>query len=125
RATGEVDVVRLAESLRFALRGIVANKMRSILTTLMILIGVASVITLVAVGTGSSRDVQESISRLGSNTLFVLPDAPTGGRGTGLAAQLRRSLGIPGPSVTGTQQRKAVLTFEDTEAIGELPTVDK
>jgi putative ABC transport system permease protein len=117
--------VRLAESLRFAIRGIIANKMRSILTTLMILIGVASVITLVAVGTGSSRDVQESISRLGSNTLFVLPDAPTGGRGTGLAAQLRRSLGIPGPSVTGTQQRKAILTYEDTEAIGELPTVDK
>lgn len=117
--------MRLAESLRFAVRGIIANKMRSILTTLMILIGVASVITLVAVGTGSSRDVQESISRLGSNTLFVLPDAPTGGRGTGLAAQLRRSLGIPGPSVTGTQQRQAVLTYEDVEAIGELPTVDK
>ncbi len=117
--------MRTAESLRFALRGIVANKMRSMLTCLMILIGVASVITLVAVGTGSSRDVQKSISRLGSNTLFVLPDAPTGGRGTGLAAQLRRSLGIPGPSVTGTQTRKAVLTYEDAEAISALPSVDK
>jgi putative ABC transport system permease protein len=115
--------VRTAESLRFAIRGIVANKMRSMLTILMILIGVASVITLVAVGTGSSRDVQKSISRLGSNTLFVLPDAPTGRGGTGIAAQLRRALGLPSPSVTGTQTRKAVLTFEDTEAIAELPSV--
>jgi putative ABC transport system permease protein len=97
--------------------------MRSILTMLMILIGVASVITLVAVGTGSSRDVQKSISRLGSNTLFVLPDAPTGGRGSGLAAQLRRAMGIPGPSVTGTQTRTAALTFEDAEAIAALPSV--
>ncbi|MGQ0846417.1 MAG: ABC transporter permease [Sporichthyaceae bacterium] len=115
--------MRTAESLRFAIRGIVANKMRSMLTILMILIGVASVITLVAVGTGSSRDVQKSISRLGSNTLFVLPDAPTGRGGTGIAAQLRRALGLPSPSVTGTQTRKAVLTFEDTEAIAELPSV--
>ncbi len=115
--------MRTAESLRFAVRGILANKMRSLLTTLMILIGVASVITLVAVGTGSSRDVQESISRLGSNTLYVLPDAPTGGSGTGLAAQMRRAMGIPAPSVTGTQTRGSVLTYEDAEAIGRLPDV--
>ena len=64
------------------------------LTILMILIGVASVISLVAVGTGSTRDVQKSISRLGTNTLSVLPDAPTGGaRRAAVAAQLRRSLG--------------------------------
>jgi putative ABC transport system permease protein len=113
--------VRTAESLRFAIRGVVANKMRSILTMLMILIGVASVITLVAVGTGSSRDVQESISRLGSNTLYVLPDAPTGGRGRGMAAQMRRALGIRAPSVVGTQVRKAVLTYEDAAALRNNP----
>ncbi len=109
--------MRTAESLRFAVRGILANKMRSMLTMLMILIGVASVITLVAVGTGSSRDVQESISRLGSNTLYVLPDAPTGGRGRGMAAQMRRALGMKAPSVTGTQIRKATLTYEDANAL--------
>ncbi|MGQ0843354.1 MAG: ABC transporter permease [Sporichthyaceae bacterium] len=115
--------MRSAESLRFAVRGIVANKMRSMLTTLMILIGVASVITLVAVGTGSSRDVQESISRLGSDTLYVIPDAPTGRGGTGIAAQMRRALGIPSPSVTGTQTRNAVLTYADAEALATLPSV--
>ncbi|MGQ0844407.1 MAG: ABC transporter permease [Sporichthyaceae bacterium] len=111
------DGLRIVESLRFAVRGIVSNKMRSALTMLMILIGVASVITLVAVGTGSSRDVQASISRLGSNTLFVIPDAPTGrGRG-GIAGQLRRALGLNSPSVTGTQIRKATLTYEDADAL--------
>lgn len=66
---------------RFALRGVLANKLRSLLTTLGILIGVSAVIILVAVGTGSSRTVQESISRLGSNTLTVsASQGGTGGR---------------------------------------------
>jgi putative ABC transport system permease protein len=110
--------MRLAESFRFAVNGIVANKMRSALTMLGILIGVASVITLVAVGTGSSRDVQKSISRLGSNTLFVLPlQEGGGGAGRGIAAQVRRLLGIKAPPVNGTQIRTAELTFEDVEAL--------
>ena len=46
--------MNVLESLRFAIRGVSANKTRSALTTLGILIGVASVIILVAVGTGSS-----------------------------------------------------------------------
>jgi putative ABC transport system permease protein len=110
--------MRLAESLRFALNGIVANKMRSLLTMLGILIGVASVITLVAVGTGSSRDVQASISRLGSNTLFVLPlQEGGGGNGRGIGAQVRRLLGLKAPPVNGTQVREAQLTFEDADAL--------
>jgi putative ABC transport system permease protein len=110
--------MRFAESIRFALHGIVANKMRSLLTMLGILIGVASVITLVAVGTGSSRDVQTSISRLGSNTLFVLPlQEGGGGSGRGIAAQVRRLLGIKAPPVNGTQVRSAELTFEDAESL--------
>jgi putative ABC transport system permease protein len=110
--------MRLAESVRFALGGILANKMRSALTMLGILIGVASVITLVAVGTGSSRDVQASISRLGSNTLFVLPlPQGNGGSGRGIAAQVRRLLGIKSPPVNGTQVRQAELSFQDADAL--------
>jgi putative ABC transport system permease protein len=60
-----------AEVLRFALRGVTANKLRSALTVLGILIGVAAVILLVAVGNGSSQAIQESIDRLGTNTLTV------------------------------------------------------
>ncbi|WP_026413228.1 ABC transporter permease [Actinomadura oligospora] len=69
------------EVLRFALRGLGANKMRTGLTTLGILIGVAAVITLVAVGNGSSKAVRDSIQRLGANTLTVTKS--TTGRGGG------------------------------------------
>ncbi|HEY2832168.1 MAG TPA: ABC transporter permease [Sporichthyaceae bacterium] len=110
--------MRWAESTRFAINGIVANKMRSMLTMLGILIGVASVITLVAVGTGSSREVQASIDRLGSNTLFVLPlQEGGGGQGRSIGAQIRRLLGIKSPPVNGTQTRAARLTFEDADAL--------
>ncbi|SBT43887.1 ABC transporter permease [Micromonospora narathiwatensis] len=69
----------LAETLRFALRGIAANKLRSALTMLGILIGVAAVILLVAVGNGSAQAITSRIEALGTNTLTV-----TGtNRGTG------------------------------------------
>jgi putative ABC transport system permease protein len=59
------------ETVRFALRGVSANKLRSGLTVLGILIGVGAVILLVAVGNGSSKAIQASIERLGTNTLTV------------------------------------------------------
>jgi putative ABC transport system permease protein len=61
----------LIETVRFALRGLTANKLRSGLTVLGLLIGVAAVILLVAVGNGASRAVQQRISRLGTTTLTV------------------------------------------------------
>lgn len=69
------------EVLRFALRGLSANKLRSSLTTLGILIGVGAVILLVAVGNGSSQQVQKNIERLGTNTLTVMPSTTGGGKG--------------------------------------------
>jgi putative ABC transport system permease protein len=59
------------ETIRFAIRGLTANKMRSGLTVLGILIGVAAVILLVAVGNGSAKAVQQSIEQLGTNTLTI------------------------------------------------------
>jgi putative ABC transport system permease protein len=57
---------------RFALAGLSANKLRSVLTMLGILIGVGSVILLVAVGNGSSQSVQSAISSLGASSVTVL-----------------------------------------------------
>ena len=68
-------------SVGIALRGIVANKLRSTLTTLGILIGVASVIVLVAVGSGSAAASREHLEELGSNTLTVAPAASASARG--------------------------------------------
>jgi putative ABC transport system permease protein len=60
------------ETIRFALRGVTANKLRSGLTVLGILIGVGAVILLVAVGNGAQVQIQQSIESLGTNTLTVL-----------------------------------------------------
>ncbi|MEV5746231.1 ABC transporter permease [Actinoallomurus sp. NPDC052308] len=69
------------EILRFALRGLTANKMRSALTMLGILIGVGAVIMLVAVGNGSSEQIKNNISRLGANSLTVSKSTSGGGAG--------------------------------------------
>ena len=71
----------LAETLRIALGGIVANKLRSGLTILGMTIGVASVIVLVAVGNGSKQQVQASVRALGSNVLLVQCQGARGGPG--------------------------------------------
>ena len=70
-----------AETLRIALGGIMANKLRSGLTILGMTIGVASVIVLVAVGNGSKRQVQASVRALGSNVLLVQAGGARGGPG--------------------------------------------
>ena len=59
------------QTLRFAFGGLAANKVRSVLTMLGVLIGVAAVILLLAVGNGSSAAVKASISSLGANALTV------------------------------------------------------
>jgi putative ABC transport system permease protein len=66
----------LNETIRVALAGLSANKLRSGLTILGLMIGVASVIVLIAVGTGSSSAVESRIDALGSNVLTV-SSAPT------------------------------------------------
>ena len=59
------------ETTRFAIRGVTANKLRSGLTVLGMLIGVAAVILLVAVGNGTSKQIQDRINNLGTTTLTV------------------------------------------------------
>ncbi|HEY2675097.1 MAG TPA: ABC transporter permease [Rugosimonospora sp.] len=71
--------MNLIETLRFAIRGVTANKLRSGLTVLGMLIGVAAVILLVAVGNGSAKQVQDRISALGSSTLTVSGNSRGGG----------------------------------------------
>ncbi|MBP7857107.1 MAG: ABC transporter permease [Prevotella sp.] len=61
--------------LKIALRAIFANKMRSFLTALGIIIGVASVITMLAIGQGSKRSIQANIAEMGSNMIMIHPGA--------------------------------------------------
>lgn len=90
------------ESFITALSALFANKLRSLLTMLGIIIGVAAVITMIAIGEGSQQAVMERIQSLGSNLLFISPGASRGG--PGMVVQ------------TGTSQR---LRMEDVEAIAD------
>ncbi len=61
--------------IKIALRGIIANKMRSFLTMLGIIIGVGAVIAMISIGEGAKKQVLDSISGLGTNLLRVMPGA--------------------------------------------------
>jgi putative ABC transport system permease protein len=108
--------VSVFEVLRFAVRGIGANKLRSGLTMLGILIGVAAVILLVAVGNGSAREVAERIEALGTKTLTV---QGVGGSGV-LTRDVAEALDDPvlAPdvmSVSPVASTQATLTYEGTD----------
>ncbi len=63
----------IANLFKIAFRAIAANKLRSFLTMLGIIIGVASVITMLAIGQGSKRSIQQQISEMGSNMIMIMP----------------------------------------------------
>jgi putative ABC transport system permease protein len=106
------------EVLRFALRGLAANKLRSGLTTLGILIGVGAVIMLVAVGNGSSRQVRQNIERLGTNTLTVLPTTTGRGGGRGGFARLLGAQQADRQQ-TGPRAQARDLSVEDARALAD------
>ena len=71
------------EIIKTALRSLLSNRTRSLLTMLGIIIGVGAVITMVAIGRGASQQVQSAMAGFGSNMLIVMPSPPnsTGARG--------------------------------------------
>jgi putative ABC transport system permease protein len=95
----------IGEAVRLALGRLRANALRSMLTVTGLVLGVGSVVTLVAVGNGSAADVNDQFSRLGTNTLTVM-----GGRGFG-------------GGIAGTAGSNATLTLADAAAIQQLDSV--
>ncbi|MBR3425494.1 MAG: MacB family efflux pump subunit [Neisseriaceae bacterium] len=67
---------RLRESFKMATRAIIGHKMRSFLTMLGIIIGIASVVLVVALGNGMQKSVLAEISAMGTNVLDIYPGAP-------------------------------------------------
>ena len=65
--------MRLAEAWRVALDALRANRLRSVLTMLGVVIGVAAVVELVAIGTGTKQQIEQQVEGLGSNLLIVVP----------------------------------------------------
>ena len=69
--------MKLLASIRIALRALRVNRMRSALTMLGIIIGVAAVIAMVSVGSGETARIHEQIQSIGSNLIMVLPGSLT------------------------------------------------
>jgi putative ABC transport system permease protein len=123
----------LYEVIRFALRGLSANMLRSALTMLGILIGVAAVILLVAVGNGSAKAISDRIEALGTNTITVMSTGRGGSTSTALTVPIANALVDPtlapdvasvSPVVTASS---STMTYEGTEHtvgsfVGTTPT---
>ncbi len=83
--------MKLLVNVRIALQALRVNRLRSTLTMLGIIIGVAAVIAMVAVGSGATARIQEQIRSIGSNIIIVLSGSVTSGGirlGTGAAMTL-------------------------------------
>ena len=93
------------ESVLMAWSSIISNKMRSLLTMLGIIIGVAAVIALMSIGYGVQSSIESNISSLGTNTITITP-------GTGRKPGIRPA--------AGSMQ---TLTYKDYEAIKNLPNI--
>jgi putative ABC transport system permease protein len=128
--------VNIRESLMFAISGVLANKLRSVLTMSGIFIGVAAVIILISAGTGANKQITDQITSLGANTLTITPNSTTGGgrggggggaglggaragggAGGGLGGASAARNGANTGVQTGTEIQKPQLTLDDAEAL--------
>ena len=89
------------QTLKIALRALRTNKMRSFLTMLGIIIGIAAVIAMMAVGSGASYVISQQIASIGSNIVLILPGSTTSG---GLRT------GSGGAQTLSSDDAKAIMT---------------
>jgi putative ABC transport system permease protein len=104
----------IREAIALALRAVRRNPMRSVLTMLGIVIGVAAVIAMVTLGNGTTARVTQSIQSLGSNVLIVTPGAQAG-RGPGGAA-------VAGPAFTARDVTAMTQNVSGLSAIAPMAT---
>lgn len=97
--------MNIANNVEVALNGVKANKLRSALTMLGIIIGISAVIIMISVGQGVTKNIQDQISSMGSNLLMVMPGTSQGG------------------AVRGAGGNVTTLTLADANAIAELDNV--
>lgn len=80
---------RFLESLKMSVHAILANKMRSLLTMLGIIIGIASVVSVVALGNASQAKIMEQINSMGTNTIDIMPGKSFGDMRSGRVKTLK------------------------------------
>ena len=96
--------MKLIDSLAIAIRSLFANKLRSSLTMLGIIIGVGAVITLMSVGRGAQATVTSTFEQMGTNVIYVMPSGGVGG-------------------LAGMARAKPTLTLDDAEALERVYSV--
>ncbi|HTP10992.1 MAG TPA: ABC transporter permease [Anaerolineae bacterium] len=127
--------LNLAQNVRSALRALMANKLRSALTMLGIVIGVAAVVALVSIGTGAQASITNRIEGIGANLITVFsgtrnqftPSGAGGGATAPLtyeeALQLRGLPGVMavGPQAQSRQPLKVGKNQENAQVVGVVP----
>ena len=98
----------ILENLKIATKSILSNKIRAILTMLGVIIGVTSVITLLAMGEGVKRGVASEIEAIGSNLIVVLPGQVANGSDDGSGGGMSSMAGMAGISTLTLDDKKAI-----------------
>jgi putative ABC transport system permease protein len=118
--------MRLAEALRVALDALRANRLRSLLTMLGVIIGVAAVVVLVAIGSGAKQEVEAQVEGLGSNIIFVFPGSVEFGSAPSISRlqledveYLERIVGNP-EAVTATVSSGESVSVGSTEVFSTI-----
>lgn len=122
-----MKLFKFRESLVMSLRSIVSNKVRSFLTALGVMIGVAAVIALVALGNGAQKSVEGSLQSLGSNLLILYSGQPKG------SSLVRRNTSSIVPTITqedleflqGLSSEVVVLATPESSATGQIKFANK
>ena len=115
-------MMRTSDLVASAGRALRANPMRSALTALGVIIGVASVVAMVALGSGAQAQVERSIASLGSNLLIVVPGAMRGGGQQGATESFHGCLHWQGKE---RHRKKSVLRHQRIQSTGAVTICGK
>lgn len=105
---------------KIALKAIANNKMRSFLTMLGIIIGVASVITMLAIGQGSKQQIKQNIAEMGSNMIMINPGADRGPGGARLSAESMQTLTLTDYQTIVEQSKYLAAVSPNVSTSGQL-----
>ncbi len=107
-------VGRFREAVRMAVRAMTSHKLRSFLTMLGIIIGIASVVSMVALGTGSQRRVLENIASIGTSTIEIR-------KGTGFGDRRANAINTLVPADATALQSQPYASFVSPEVTTSVP----
>jgi putative ABC transport system permease protein len=122
----------LRRTLKVAWEGLTLNKVRSFLTTLGVIIGVAAVIIMLAVSAGAEAEIADQINSLGANLIMVMPSMSRGGFGPGsgpppgldyddigaISAQVTGVNGVSAEQSTSQDLKAGGIILEDISVVG-------